>query len=120
VDLMVRLTAMLVRNPTLTHEEFLRHWHEVHGPLIRDTPDLARHLLRYEQHPLTDDRGVGTGGYDGVAVQWLPSMDSLLAFVSEPAYAELLAPDERLLLDMERIQVTFTEEPVVVIDGTVP
>jgi hypothetical protein len=119
VDLMIRLTAMLVRNPALTHEQFLEHWHTVHGPLIRDTPELARHLLRYEQHPLTDDRGVGTKGYDGVAVQWLESIDSLFAFIAEPAYAERLAPDERYLLDMDRIQVTFTDEPVVVIEGTV-
>jgi hypothetical protein len=120
VDLMIRLTAMLVRNPALTHDEFLRHWHDVHGPLIRDTPELARHILRYEQHPLADDRGAGTAGFDGVAVQWLESMDSLWAFIAEPAYAERLAPDERRLLDMERIVVTFTEEPVVVIDGAVP
>ncbi len=116
---MIRLTAMLVRNPALTHDEFLHHWHHVHGPLIRDTPELARHIVRYEQHPLADDRGVGTVGYDGVAMQWLDSMDALFAFIAEPAYAEKLAPDERRLLDMERIVVTFTEEPVVVIDGTV-
>lgn len=116
---MIRLTAMLVRNPELTHEEFLRHWHEVHGPLIRDTPELARHLVRYEQHPLTDDKGAGVGGYDGVAVQWLESIDDLFAFIAEPLYAEKLSPDEQRLLDMERIQVTFTEEPIVVIDGPV-
>lgn len=114
---MVRLTAMLVRNPELTHEQFLRHWHDVHGPLIRDTPELARHLLRYEQHPLADDHGAGVGGYDGVAVQWLESMQALFDFIAEPAYAEVLAPDEHRLLDMDRIQVTFTEDPVVVITG---
>lgn len=114
---MIRLTALLVRNPALTHDEFLRHWHEVHGPLIRDTPSLARHITRYEQHPVADDRGAGSG-FDGVAVQWLESMDSLFAFVAEPAYAEILAPDERRLLDMPRVQVSFTDEPVVVIGGT--
>lgn len=117
---MIRLTAMLVRNPGLTHDEFLRHWHDVHGPLIRDTPELAQHLVRYEQHPLTDDRGAGVGGFDGVAVQWLESIDDLFAFIAEPAYTEKLAPDERHLLDMDQIKVTFTEEPVVVIDGPVP
>ncbi len=116
---MVRLTALLVRNPALTHDEFLAHWHGVHGPLIRDTPALARHIVRYEQHPLTDDRGAGVGGYDGVAMQWFESIDGLFAFIAEPEYADVLAPDERRLLDMDRIQVSFTEEPVVVIDGDV-
>lgn len=114
---MIRLTALLVRNPALTHEEFLAHWHGVHGPLIRDTPALARHLVRYEQHPLTDDRGAGLGDYDGVAMQWFESIDELFAFIAEPEYAERLQPDEQKLLDFGRIQVVFTAEPVVVIDG---
>ena len=67
---MIILTALLHRNPALTHDEFLHHWHEVHGPLIRDTPSLARHIVRYEQYDGVDDRGVG-GGFDGVALQWL-------------------------------------------------
>ncbi len=116
---MIRLTALLHRNPALTHDEFIAHWHGVHGPLIRDTPALARHIVRYEQHPITDDRGAGVGGHDGVAMQWFASIDDLFAFISEPEYAEVLAPDERRLLDMDRIQVAFTEEPVVVIDGGV-
>lgn len=116
---MIRLTALLHRNPALTHEEFLDHWHNVHGPLIRDTPELARHIIRYEQHPCADDRGAGSG-YDGVAMQWLESMDALFAFISEPAYAEKLSPDEQHLLDMSRVQVIFSEEPKTVIHGPVP
>lgn len=114
---MIRLTAFLKRNPSLTHEEFLDHWHNVHGPLIRDTPELARHIIRYEQHPAADDKGMGMGGYDGVAMQWMASMDALVAFTAEPAYAEKLHPDERHLLDFENIKVVFTDEPNVVIDG---
>lgn len=116
---MIRLTAFLKRNPALTHEEFLDHWHNVHGPLIRDTPELARHIVRYEQHPLTEDHGAGMGGFDGVAMQWLDSMEALFAFVAEPLYAEKLHPDERHLLDFDNIRVVFTDEPVVVIDGRV-
>ncbi|MDZ7675803.1 MAG: EthD domain-containing protein [Acidimicrobiales bacterium] len=115
---MIRLTALLHRNPMLSHEEFLEHWHEVHGPLIRDTPELARHIIRYEQHPSTDDRGAGSG-CDGVAMQWMESIDALFAFIAEPKYAEVLAPDEQRLLDMERVQVIFSEYPTVVIDGDV-
>ena len=35
---MVTLHALLVRRADLSHEEFLAHWHGVHGPLIRDEP----------------------------------------------------------------------------------
>lgn len=117
---MIRLTALLVRNPALTHEEFVEHWTSVHGPLIRDTPELARHLVRYEQHPIADDRGASVGTWDGMAIQWLESIDDLFAFISEPAYAEIVAPDEQRLLDMDRIEVAFTEEPPrPMIDGAV-
>jgi hypothetical protein len=40
--------------------------------------------------------------------------------MSEPKYAELIAPDERRFLDMDRVEFIVTEEPTVVIDGDVP
>jgi hypothetical protein len=115
---MIKLIALLKRNPVLTREEFHAHWRDVHGPLIRDTPDLARHIVRYEQHPrlAADYDRPGTDEWDGVAIQWLESFDSLIAFVSEPAYRDILSADEKHLLDMDNIQVVFTEEPRVVID----
>ena len=90
---MVRLFAFLTRRSELSHEEFLDHWLNVHGPLIAGTPELARHIRRYEQHPR--------------------------AFTAEPAYAELIAPDEAALLDLQRLVWVITGEPTVVIgDGT--
>lgn len=115
---MVKLFALLRRRPGLTHEEFVAHWRDRHGPLIRDTPDLARHLVRYEQHPRhRPDALSGTEGIDGVAVQWFASIDDFVGFISEPAYAELVAPDERRFLDMDRLEFVITDEPTVMIDG---
>lgn len=118
---MVKLFALIRRRPGMSVEAFREHWREVHGPLIRDTPLLARHVLRYEQHPRHgDDLLSGTPGVDGVAVQWFRSMDDFASFISEPAYAELVAPDERRFLDVESIEFLITDEPDVVIDGAVP
>ena len=61
----------------------------------------------------------GTDGVDGVAVQWFRSIDDFVGFISEPAYAELIAPDEQRFLDMSRVEYVITEEPTVVIDGDV-
>jgi hypothetical protein len=110
--------ALLRRKPGLTHEEFVAHWRDHHGPLIRDTPELARHIVRYEQHPRhRDDALSGTDGVDGVAVQWFHSIDDFLGFISEPGYPELIAPDELRFIDMDRIEFIITDEPNVVIDG---
>ena len=115
---MVKLFAVLRRNPEMSHEEFVTHWREVHGPLIAGTPELARHLVRYEQHVRhRPDALSGTQDVDGVAEQWFTSIDDFVGFISEPAYAELVAPDERRFLDMDRVEFVITEEPVVVIAG---
>jgi uncharacterized protein (TIGR02118 family) len=110
--------AVLRRKQGLTHEEFVAHWRDHHGPLIRDTPELARHIVRYEQHVRhRPDALSGTDDVDGVAVQWFESIDDFLGFISEPAYPELVAPDERRFIDMDRIEFVITDEPTVVIDG---
>lgn len=114
---MVKLFAFIRRRDGLDVEEFRRHWREVHGPLIRDTPELARHIMRYEQHPRhREDALSGTDGIDGVAVQWFREVDDFVAFVSEPSYGELVAPDERRFIDTDSIQFVITDEPTVLID----
>ena len=115
---MVVMFALLRRHPDLSREEFVAHWRGHHGPLIAGTPDLARHIVRYEQHVRHRPDGLsGNDDLDGVAVQWYRTIDDFLAFISEPAYSELVAPDERRFLDVERIEFIVTEEPHVVIDG---
>ena len=42
----VRLTALLRRNPALSHEEFAAHWRDVHGPLMRSLPGIAAMMDR--------------------------------------------------------------------------
>lgn len=113
---MVQLFAFLTRRSGTTHEEFLDHWLNVHGPLIAGTPELARHIRRYEQHPRADPGPMsGTEDCDGVTVQHFDKVDDMWAFTAEPAYAELIAPDEAQLLDLKRLVWVITGEPNVVI-----
>jgi len=117
---MVKLFAVLRRREGMSPEEFVDHWRNRHGPLIAGEPTLARHIVRYEQHVRhRPDVLCGTEGVDGVAVQWFGSLDDFVAFLSEPAYADLIAPDESRFLDMSRVEYVITEEPHVVIDGQV-
>ena len=117
---MVKMFAVLRRNPAMTTEEFVTHWRDRHGPLLRDEPTLARHIVRYEQHVRLHKGSLsGNKDIDGVAVQWFESMDDFVGLMSEPAYAELIAPDEQRFLDMDQLEFVITEEPTVVIDGEV-
>lgn len=115
---MVKLVAFLKRKPGMTPEQFYDHWENHHGPLIANTPELARHIVRYEQHRRTAHaEWMGTAGFDGITIQWMASAEALEAFIAEPKYAELIAPDEQRFLDTDALVWMVTEEPVVTIDG---
>ncbi|MFP3899585.1 MAG: EthD domain-containing protein [Acidimicrobiia bacterium] len=118
---MIRLTAMLRRNPALSAAEFHAHWCDVHGPLVRSVPGVDRWVARYEQHPRVADRAgswTGSEGFDGVAVQWFGSLDRVEAMIRDPGYRRIVGPDERHLLDLERSVYLLTDEPRVIIGGS--
>ena len=113
---MVKLIALLYRREGTTHEEFLDHWRNSHGPLIASLPNLSRHLLRDEQHARSEAGPMsGSPGCDGVTEQWFNSIDDFIGFCSEPDYQTYIAPDEQRFLDMGRVQFIICEEPTVVL-----
>jgi len=118
---MIKLVCFFRRKRGMSVADFHTHWRESHGPLIADTPELAQHLVRYEQnHRMVSDYerdADGHVGFDGATVQWLESMAGFRGFVREPKYAELIAPDEATFLDRESITLLFTEEEDVKIQG---
>jgi hypothetical protein len=122
---MIRLTALLRRNPALSAEEFQAHWRDVHAPLILSVPGIERWVVRYEQHTrasLPAGAWTGTDDVDGITLQWFRSYDDFVAMIGDPAYREIVGPDEQHLVDLERSVFLLTEEPAgtrVVIDGAV-
>ena len=105
------LHCFVKRRPDLTREEFLAYWRNRHGPLIRDTPELARWTTRYVQHAAHPK---DSSGYDGVAVQDFASWDDFIAMITGPA-GELMRQDETNFLSQKDIAVVFTTEPGVMI-----
>lgn len=115
---MIRLTAMLRRNPALSPEEFQAHWRDVHAAKILSVPGMRDRLVRYEQHPRLDPGPggwAGTEGFDGVAVQTFRSLDDFTAMTVDPGYQETVAPDERRLLDLAGGVYLLTAEPRVIL-----
>ena len=121
---MIRLTALLRRHPALSADEFQAHWRDVHAPLILSVPGIERWVVRYEQHTRADLPGqwTGTEDVDGITLQWFRSIDDFMAMISDPAYREIVGPDEKVLVDLERSVFLLTDETDgrrVVIDGAV-
>ena len=110
----VTLHAFLVRKAGLTHEEFLSYWHDQHGPLIRDTPALARHLIRYEQHGSLPGAQAGSD-FDGVAVQDVRLVGRLPRHAGSGPRPSSMREDEANFLDSDKHQVLFTEDVVTMV-----
>jgi uncharacterized protein (TIGR02118 family) len=108
---MIKMICLLKRKEGMTPEEFHRYWREQHGPLVMSTKS-ASWVRRYEQNhrPLSDYRaGDDRRGWDGVTIQWFDSMDDFHASLGEDDYA-LIDEDTRRFLDVEALQLIFTEE----------
>ncbi len=117
---MVKLTCLVRRRPGMSPEEFHTYWRDHHGPLVVSTVS-GSHVIRYVQHhrSLDDYSGDDDPGFDGVTEQWFASMDEYRAHVSEPDFSAVWADIEKFL-DVDRLFFVLTEEPVVVVPGTVP
>lgn len=113
---MITLHALLVRRADLTHDQFLAYWHHTHGPLIRDDPALARHILSYHQHPVAPEAGrLGLDRFDGITVQTFADWDAFWTFAAQPG-ARAMNDDMANFLDVEQLQVTVTAGAVRVIE----
>ena len=111
---MIRLTALLRRNPDLSAEEFQAHWRDVHAARILSVPRIREWLVRYEQHdrvPEAPGAWTGSEGFDGMTLQWYESLDDFTAMISDPDYQRIVGPDERHLIDLANSVYLLTEEP---------
>jgi hypothetical protein len=118
---MIRLTALLRRNPALTAEQFHAHWRDVHAAKILSVPRIGDWVVRYEQHPRmagAAGRWTGSAGFDGVTLQWYRTIDDFEAMIADPDYQRIVAPDERYLLDLDNSVYLLTDEPRTIIDGS--
>lgn len=110
-----KLFAALHRRTGTSVEEFRAHWADGHAAVNRDTPSIARHILRYEQHQTLDDPDQGPDAFDGVTIQWFASTGEFFAMAGEPEYTTVIEPDERDLLDQARLTWILTDREHVVV-----
>jgi EthD domain len=46
---MIKSVSLLTRRPELTHEQFVRHWVEIHAPLAHAVPGMRRYVQNHIQ-----------------------------------------------------------------------
>jgi hypothetical protein len=91
----VKFMSFMRRRPDVTHEQFLRQWHDVPAPLVASTQGFWKHVRRYVQNHCIEgstrgyaDKGGGPGGeITAIAELWFDSVDDYKAAAADPAIA---------------------------------
>ena len=111
--------AFLTPKPGTTDQAFVRHWREVHGPIVALTPGYAHWRWRYVQNHVRGPGPVGTDfSYRGMAAFWLPGdCPNEDEFSATPLYRERIRLDEMNFIDMDRT-VSMTAAEHVIRPGT--
>lgn len=119
---MIVLLGFYKRRPGTSWEEFSDHWRDVHGPLLRETPESKAVIRRYVQHhirPNPDAAPDEAPDYDGFSESWYRSMDDRRALWTSETFKKVIIPDERSFLDMDATRLLALDKPNVVIGENV-
>lgn len=103
------------RKPGLTHEQFSDHWRSVHGPMIRNHPDVAKFIQRYVQHHIAPGHGFpGTQplDFDGFSESWFESVGARQRMHAHPFFSQQVVADEHNFIDMTQTRVLMFDTQV--------
>lgn len=92
----VKASALLVKLPHLTMEEFDRHWRHPHGTLTKRLPYFKRYVQNHALENPPETAGIARIPYDGVPTVWATAADDLAAATKDPRYAELDADVDKM------------------------
>jgi uncharacterized protein (TIGR02118 family) len=111
-DKMIKSIGLLTRKDGLSHEDFVKHWFEVHGPLAHAVPGLRRyvqsHILDERTRPDIPTTDVEI---DGIAELWYDDRAAMERANATPE-AKRLHADGALFIG--RIKSFVVEEKVII------
>ena len=111
---MIKSISLLTRRPELTHDEFVRHWVEIHAPLAHAVPGMRRYVQNHVQETRTrSDIPETAVEVDGIAEIWFDDREAMARANASPE-AKRLHDDGALFIG--RIK-TFTIEEKFIIGG---
>jgi uncharacterized protein (TIGR02118 family) len=112
---MIKSLSLLTRKDGMTHEQFMKHWVEVHAPLAHAVPGLRRyvqsHIVEERTRPDIPTTPVAV---DGIAELWFDDRDAMARALATPE-AKALHADGALFIG--RIKTFTVEEKVVIPHG---
>jgi uncharacterized protein (TIGR02118 family) len=87
---MIKVVGLLTRKPELSHEQFVKHWLEIHGPLAHAVPGVHRyvqsHIIGTRTRPDIPETDVEV---DGIAELWYDDQSALTRAAASPEMKRL-------------------------------
>jgi hypothetical protein len=119
---MIKVLSFYKRKPGMSFEDYSDYWRNIHGPLIVNTPAIARYMRRYVQHHLRPRPGLADSGvleFDGISENWIDSSEAGLEMRTLPEWRDIILPDEEHFLDMKAQRVLMLDHQVVQIGAVI-
>lgn len=86
----IKRASLLQRKPGISHEEFVKHWVEIHAPMARACPGIGRYTLTIVKSASTrKDVAPYEIQVDGIAEMWFKSQADFNAYSTSPATKRL-------------------------------
>ena len=109
---MIKRISLLTRKAPLSHEQFVKHWLEIHAPLAHAVPGIRRyvqsHILEEQKRPDIPSTDVDV---DGIAELWYDDRETMIRSLASPE-AKVLHADGALFIG--RIKTFTVEEKVII------
>jgi uncharacterized protein (TIGR02118 family) len=105
---MIKVLGLLTRKDGISHEDFVRHWFDIHGPLAHAVPGVRRyvqsHIVDTRTRPDIPETDVEV---DGIAELWYDDMEAMQRAGATP---EMKALTDDGALFIGRIKTYVIEE----------
>ena len=108
---MIKVMALIKRKPTVSHEEFVRHYEEVHAPLALK---LFPMIKKYARNHIIAASGAQEPDFDCITEFWFDSLESAQAIVDirMSAAGKPIRDDEETFMDMSEMVSFLVDERV--------
>jgi uncharacterized protein (TIGR02118 family) len=107
-NVVIKVLGLLTRKDGISHDEFVRHWFDIHGPLAHAVPGVRRyvqsHIVGTRTRPDIPETDVEV---DGIAELWWDDMETMQRGGASP---EMKALTDDGALFIGRIKTFVIEE----------
>ena len=109
---MIKSIGLLTRKDGMSHDQFMKHWVEIHAPLARAVPGLRRYVQSHivAERTRTDIPATAVD-IDGIAELWYDDRAAMERAMATPE-AKALHADGALFIG--RIKSFVVEEKVII------